>query len=69
MAIAPLQPHSSWYRRFWYAKRSPLDTLVDRVLIFGILVLIILVGTTRLMQHDDKRQPVYQPGFTEVVAL
>jgi hypothetical protein len=39
MAIAPLQPHRSWYRHFWYAERSPRDTLVDRSLLFAIVAL------------------------------
>jgi len=52
MAIAPLQPHPSWYRRFWYAKRSPLDTLVDRLLIFGVVALLLLVMATRHVRHD-----------------
>jgi hypothetical protein len=52
MAIGPLRPHASWYRRFWYEERSPLETLVDRVLIFGILILLVLAGATRHAQHD-----------------
>jgi len=47
MKISPLQPHSSWYRRFWYNERSPLERLVDRVLIFVIIVLsLVAIGTT-----------------------
>ena len=44
MAIAPLQPHRSWYRHFWYAERSPRDTLVDRSLLFAIVALSLLAG-------------------------
>jgi hypothetical protein len=66
MAIAPLQPHSSWYRRYWYAKRSPLDTLVDRALIFGIIVLMLLAGTTRLPhQNGDAPSPAGKQSFIE----
>ena len=53
MAIAPLQPHSSWYRRFWYADRSPLDALVDRVLTFAIIALALLAGATLLLGRDE----------------
>jgi len=51
MAIAPLQPHSSWYRHFWYAERSPRDTLTDRTLIFAIVALGLVVGGTLLVRH------------------
>jgi len=44
MAIAPLQPHRSWYRQFWYAERSPRDTLTDRALIFAIVALGLVAG-------------------------
>jgi hypothetical protein len=44
MAIAPLQPHRSWYRHFWYAERSPRDTLLDRALIFAVVALLLVVG-------------------------
>lgn len=44
MAIAPLQPPPSWYRHFWYAKRSPRDTLLDRMLIFAVVALSLVVG-------------------------
>ncbi len=44
MAIAPLQPHRSWYRHFWYAEHSPRDTLVDRSLLFAIVALALLAG-------------------------
>jgi len=44
MAIAPLQPHRSWYRHFWYAERSPRDTLVDRSLLFAIAALSLIAG-------------------------
>jgi hypothetical protein len=65
MAIAPLQPHSSWYRRFWYAERSPLDTLIDRMLIFGILALLLVAGTTRLMHRDGDAASGHRQSFTE----
>jgi hypothetical protein len=48
--MRPLQPPPSWYRRFWYAEQSPLDRLVDRVLIFAIAVLALLAGIT-LLDH------------------
>jgi len=44
MAIAPLQPPRSWYRHFWYAERSPRDTLADRSLLFAIVALSLLAG-------------------------
>ncbi|MEJ0017118.1 MAG: hypothetical protein WDN25_11245 [Acetobacteraceae bacterium] len=65
MAIAPLQPHSSWYRRYWYAKRSPLDTLVDRVLIFGVIALILLAGASRLAHHDGSPPARARAPITE----
>ena len=65
MAIAPLQPHTSWYRRFWYAQRSPLDRLVDRVLVFGIVLLILLAGTTGLMHRDPAAPATAKAMFTE----
>ena len=65
MAIAPLQPHSSWYGRFWYAKRSPLDTLVNRILIFGIIVMVLLAGTTRLTRHDGAATSASRMAITE----
>jgi hypothetical protein len=52
MAIAPLQPHKSWYRHFWYAKRSPRDTLADRALIFAIVALSLVVGGMFLVRHN-----------------
>lgn len=51
MAIAPLQPHKSWYRHFWYASRSPRDTLLDRTLLFAIVALGLVVGGTLLVRH------------------
>jgi len=51
MAIAPLQPHKSWYRHFWYARRSPRDTLADRSLIFAIVALSLIVGGIYLVRH------------------
>jgi hypothetical protein len=46
--MRPLQPPPFWYRRFWYAEQSPLDRLVDRVLIFAIAILALLAGITFL---------------------
>jgi len=46
--MRPQQPHPSWYRRFWYAEHSPLDRLVDRVLLFVIAMLALLAGSTFL---------------------
>jgi hypothetical protein len=51
MAIAPQQPHPSWYRQFWYAERSPRDTLTDRALIFAIVALGLVAGGMSLVQH------------------
>lgn len=51
MAIAPQQPHPSWYRQFWYAERSPRDTLVDRALIFAIVALGLLASGVVMVQH------------------
>lgn len=65
MAIAPLQPHSSWYRRFWYARQSPLDRLLDRLLIFGIVALLLLAGMTRLVHRDGAAPLPHRALFTE----
>ena len=51
MAIALQQPHKSWYRHFWYAERSPHDTLVDRTLLFAIVALSLVVGGMLLAHH------------------
>jgi hypothetical protein len=52
MAIAPRQPHKSWYRHFWYAEHSPRDTLADRTLIFAIVALSLVVGGMSLTRHN-----------------
>jgi hypothetical protein len=52
MAIAPLQPHRSWYRHFWYAEKSPRDTLPDRTLLFAIVALSLLAGGMLLVRHQ-----------------
>jgi hypothetical protein len=52
MAIAMQRPHKSWYRHFWYAERSPRDTLADRVLIFAIVALSLVVGGIYLVRHN-----------------
>lgn len=51
MAIAPLQPHASWYRKFWYAERSPRDTLTDRALLFAVVALSLIVAGMWLVRH------------------
>jgi hypothetical protein len=51
MAIAPLQPHKSWYRHFWYAERSPRDTLADRTLLFAIVALSLIAGGMLLVRY------------------
>jgi hypothetical protein len=51
MTIAPRQPHRSWYRHFWYAERSPRDTLTDRTLLFAIVALSLVVGGILLVRH------------------
>jgi hypothetical protein len=60
MAIAPLQPHKSWYRHFWYAERSPRDTLIDRTLLFGIVALSLVVGGMALVRHSTPSQAARQ---------
>jgi len=52
MAIAPLQPPKSWYRHFWYAERSPRDTLADRSLVFAIVALGLIAGGMLLVRHN-----------------
>jgi hypothetical protein len=52
MAIALRQPHESWYRHFWYSKRSPHDTLADRALLFAIVALSLVVGGIYLVRHN-----------------
>jgi hypothetical protein len=51
MPIAPLQPHKSWYGNFWYAERSPRDTLADRSLLFAIVVLSLVAGGMVFARH------------------
>ncbi len=46
--LPPMQPHTSWYRRYWYAERSPVGALLDRVLLLAIAALALLAGITRL---------------------
>jgi hypothetical protein len=55
MAIAPLQPHKSWYRHFWYAQRSPRDTLMDRTLIFAIVALSLVAAGLVWIPRDTAR--------------
>jgi hypothetical protein len=52
MPIAPRQPHRSWYRHFWYAQRSPRDTLLDRSLLFAIVALSLVIGAMHLVRHN-----------------
>ena len=61
MAIAPLQPHRSWYRHFWYAERSPRDTLVDRSLLFAIVALSLLAGG--LLMARNHAMPIANGQF------
>jgi hypothetical protein len=58
--MAPLQPHASWYRKFWYAERSPRDTLADRALIFAIVVLGLLAGGMHLVRHNAAPRTAFQ---------
>ncbi len=51
MAIAPLQPHKSWYRHFWYAENSPRETLTDRTLLFAIVALSLVAGGMLLVRQ------------------
>jgi hypothetical protein len=51
MTIAPRQPHPSWYRHFWFAERSPRDSLIDRALIFAVVALALMAGGMFLVQH------------------
>jgi hypothetical protein len=66
MAIAPLQPHRSWYRHFWYAERSPRDTLADRVLIFALVALALWAGGLLLVRYHSTPDSAGQ--FTTVEA-
>jgi hypothetical protein len=52
MAIALRQPPKSWYHHFWYAQRSPSDTLTDRTLLFAIVALALLAGGMMLVRHN-----------------
>jgi hypothetical protein len=63
MAIAPIQPPRSWYRQFWYAERSPRDTLADRSLLFAIVALSLLAGGLVMARNhsvpiDNGQSPV-----------
>jgi hypothetical protein len=63
MAIAPLQPHKSWYRHFWYARRSPRDTLLDRTLIFAIVALsLVAAGLVWIPRDASHRTPTRTPA-------
>jgi hypothetical protein len=58
MAIALRQPHKSWYRHFWYAERSPHDTLIDRTLLFAIVALsLVIAGTPLVRQYAAPHAP------------
>ena len=52
MAIALREPHKSWYRQFWYAERSPRDTLLDRSLIFAIVALSLVAAGLAWIPRD-----------------
>jgi hypothetical protein len=65
MAIAPQQPHKSWYRHFWYAERSPRDTLADRALLFAIVALSLIVGGTWLIRHNVTPRAPTPPVLTD----
>jgi hypothetical protein len=65
MAIAPLQPHKSWYRHFWYAKRSPRDTLADRALLFAVVALSLIVGSIYLIRNNVGPRAPSQPSVAE----
>jgi hypothetical protein len=66
MAIAPRQPHKSWYRHFWYAERSPRDTLVDRTLLFMIVALSLIVGGIYLIRPNTTPHAATPLPATEV---
>ncbi len=66
MAIAPQQPHRSWYKQFWYAERSPRDTLTDRTLLFGVGALGLIVAGMLLVHHNAI--PHAERGFTTAQA-
>ena len=65
MAIAPLQPHKSWYRHFWYAQRSPRDTLLDRTLIFAIIALSLVAAGLVWIPRDAARHTPTRTPATE----
>jgi hypothetical protein len=65
MAIALRQPHKSWYRHFWYAEHSPRRSLVDRVLIFGIVALAFLAGATTLTHRHGGEATANRPIVTQ----
>jgi hypothetical protein len=67
MAIAPLQPHESWYRHFWYAERSPRDTLTDRTLLFAVVALTLVAGGMWLVRHSGGVQGTVRPAMAETV--
>jgi hypothetical protein len=67
MAIAPLQPHESWYRQFWYAERSPRDTLTDRTLIFAIVALTLIAGGMLLVRHHAASPRAIAPAIAETL--
>ena len=62
MAIAPQQPHPSWYRHFWYAERSPRDTLVDKALLFAVVALGLLACGMLVVERNAV--PRAEPSLT-----
>jgi hypothetical protein len=63
MAIALREPHKSWYRQFWYAERSPRDTLLDRSLIFAIVALsLVAAGLVWIPRDAAHRAPIRAPA-------
>lgn len=53
MRPGPLSPPASWYQRYWFNERSPIDALIDRLLLTAIVALTLLAGGTMLVRHND----------------
>jgi hypothetical protein len=65
MAIALREPHKSWYRQFWYAERSPRDTLLDRSLIFAIVALSLVAAGLVWIPRDAAHRASIRAPATE----